>query len=160
MAAIIKELTIEATPRRAWDALTKPDEIAGWWTDDLSAKPEIGSLAEFRFSQGTFVIQFEIAELIQDERVHWLTRQGPSTGHWNETSVTWRIAPVHNGTQVIFTHDGFAQADERYEITRKWWEHFLDSLKSYLETGKGTPGSFLRQERPLTVEMDSIASQG
>ena len=37
MATIVKELTIEATPRRAWDALTKPDEIAGWWTDDLSA---------------------------------------------------------------------------------------------------------------------------
>ncbi len=38
------------------------------------------------------------------------------------------------------THDGFAQVDEIYEQTRGNWRYFLDSLKSYLETGKGTPG--------------------
>jgi hypothetical protein len=40
---------------------------------------------------------------------------------------------------LIFTHDGFAQVDEAYEQIRGNWEYFLDSLKSYLETGKGTP---------------------
>ena len=149
MPAIIEELTIEATPQHVWDSLTKLDEIACWWTDDLDATPEVGSLAEFRFGtpgQGTFVIQFEVAELVQDEKVYWITRQGPATGHWAGTSVTWQLEPVHKGTRVVFNHDGFAQADERYEITRAWWEHFLVSLKSYLETGKGTPGS------PLSVK--------
>ena len=141
MAAIVEELTIAAAPERVWGALTQQGELARWWTDDLSATPEVGSLAEFRFSQGTFVIQFEVAELDQDEKVHWLSRQGPATGHWKGTSVTWSLTSVHSGTKVIFTHDGFIQADKRYEITRAWWEHFLASLKSYLETGTGTPGS-------------------
>jgi hypothetical protein len=39
-----------------------------------------------------------------------------------------------------FTHDGFVKKDEAYEQTRGNWDYFLDSLKSYLETGKGTPG--------------------
>ena len=143
MAAIVKELTIATAPGRVFNALTKPDEIARWWTDDLSATPEVGTLAEFRFSQRTFIIQFEVAELDQNEKVRWITRQGPSTGHWAETSVTWHLEPVHNGTKVVFNHDKFAQADRRYELTRAWWEHFLGSLKSYLETGKGTPGSAL-----------------
>ena len=146
MPSIVKELTIEASPERVYDALTQQDEIASWWTNDLSAKPEVGSLAEFRFSQGTFVIQFEVAELDRDEKVYWITRQGPSTGHWTGTNVTWQLTPSHNGTQLVFNHDGFAQADRRYEITRGWWEHFLVSLKSYLETGKGNPGS------PLSVK--------
>jgi uncharacterized protein YndB with AHSA1/START domain len=141
MAAILKELTIQATPRRVWDALTKPDEIARWWTDDLRVTPEVGTLAEFRFSQGTFVIQFEVAELDEESNVAWITRQGPSTGHWTGTNVTWQLEPVHNGTKLVFNHDNFAQADRRYEITRAWWEHFLGSLKSYLETGHGTPGT-------------------
>ncbi|HLZ61426.1 MAG TPA: SRPBCC domain-containing protein [Ktedonosporobacter sp.] len=141
MAAIIKELTIQAAPRRVWDALTLPEEIARWWTDDLSVSPEVGSLAEFRFSQGTFVVQFEVAELDEESKVSWVTRQGPSTGHWIGTSVTWQLELVPNGTQLVFTHDNFAQADRRYEITRAWWEHFLGSLKSYLETGNGTPGT-------------------
>ena len=148
MAAIVKELIIAASSQHVWNALTNPDEIARWWTGDLSVTPEVGTLAEFRFRQGTFVIQFEVAELDQDEKVHWITRQGPSTGHWAGTSVTWQLEPVHDGTRVVFNHDGFAQADERYEITRAWWEHFLVSLKSYLETGKGTPGSPLSDKGP------------
>jgi uncharacterized protein YndB with AHSA1/START domain len=156
MAAIVKELTIQATPQQVFSALTRSEEIACWWTDDLNVTPEVGSLAELRFSppgHGTFVIQFEIAELNQDEKVHWITRQGPSTGHWAGTSVTWQLEPVHNGTRVIFDHDGFAQADGRYEITRSWWEHFLVSLKSYLETGKGTPGSPFTAKGPALQKL-------
>ena len=138
MAAIVEELTIAATPGRVWGALTKPDEIVQWWAYEARVKPEVGSLAEFRFRQGAFVMQFEVAELVQDEKVHWISKNPPQ---WAGTSVTWQLTPVHNGTRVVFNHDGFAQADERYEITRAWWEHFLVSLKSYLETGKGTPGS-------------------
>jgi uncharacterized protein YndB with AHSA1/START domain len=152
MAAILKELTIQAAPRRVWDALTQPDEIARWWTDDLSVSPEVGQLSEFRFSQGTFVIQFEVTELDEEAKVSWITRQGPSTGHWTGTSVTWQLEPVQGGTKLVFTHDHFAQADQRYEITRAWWEHFLLSLKSYLETGKGTPRSVaFRFEREGTT---------
>jgi hypothetical protein len=119
---------------------THQDEIAHWWTNDLSAKPEVGSLAEFRFNQwGAGVLQFEVAELDAGEKVHWISRQGPP--QWAGTSVTWQLTPVHNGTKLVFTQDGFAQVDEVYEQTRGNWEYFLDSLKSYLETGKGTPGA-------------------
>jgi hypothetical protein len=30
--------------------------------------------------------------------------------------------------------------DEAYQQTYANWEYFLERLKSYLETGKGTPG--------------------
>jgi hypothetical protein len=32
--------------------------------------------------------------------------------------------------------------DAAYEPTREGWEYFLGSLKSYLETGKGTPHTY------------------
>lgn len=138
MSAIVKERTIAAAPGSVFNALTQQDEIAHWWTNDLRAKPEVGSLAEFRFFQGAFVLQFEVAELDAGEKVHWILRQGPA--QWAGTSVTWQLTPVQNGTKLFFTHDGFAQVDEAYEQTRGNWEYFLDSLKSYLETGRGTPG--------------------
>jgi uncharacterized protein YndB with AHSA1/START domain len=140
MVAIVQELFIEAGPRHVWDALTLPDEIAGWWTDDVSVRPEVGTLAEFRFSQGTFHIQFEIAELDKGSKVVWITRQGPSTGHWAGTSVTWQLEPTQNGRKLVLTLAGFAQVDEVFEETRSNWRYYLDSLKSYLETGTGTPG--------------------
>ncbi len=138
MSAIVEELTIEATPQRVWGAITKPDEIVQWWAYEARVKPEVGSLAEFRFRPPAGVLQFEVAELDQDEKVRWISKSPPQ---WAGSSVTWRLTPVHNGTKLIFTHDGFAQVEERDERTRGAWVYFLASLKSYLETGKGTPGT-------------------
>jgi uncharacterized protein YndB with AHSA1/START domain len=136
MAAIIEELTIEAGPQRVYNALTRADEIARWWAYEARVKPEVGSLGEFRFRQGAFVMQLEVAELEQDRKVRWVSRQVPP--QWAGTSVTWQLEPASNGTALLFTHDGFTQVDER---TGKAWVYFLASLKSYLETGKGTPGT-------------------
>jgi uncharacterized protein YndB with AHSA1/START domain len=138
MAAIVEELTIEAAPQRVWGAITQQDEIVQWWAYEARVKPEVGSLAEFRFRQGAFVIQFEVAELDADEKVRWISKSPPQ---WAGTSVTWQLTSVHNGTKLIFTHDGFAQVDEGDERLRGAWVYFLASLKSYLETGKGTPGT-------------------
>jgi uncharacterized protein YndB with AHSA1/START domain len=137
-SAIVLERTIAAAPRSVYNALTKPDEIVHWWAYEARVKPEVGSLGEFRFRPPAGVLQFEVAELDQDEKVHWISRQGPP--QWTGTSVTWQLTPVQNGTTLVFTHDGFAQVDDTYEQTRGNWDYFLDSLKSYLETGKGTPG--------------------
>ncbi len=140
MPAIVEELTIAAAPERVWGALTQPDEIGHWWTNDLNATPEVGSLAEFRFGEwGDFVLRFEVAELDEGSKVHWISRLSP-VAQWAGTSVTWQLTPVQSGTMVVFTHEGIAQVNKKYEWTRVWWEHFLASLKSYLETGKGTPG--------------------
>ncbi|SRR5579883_857722 len=138
MAAIVEEVTIEAAPQCVWDALTQQDEIVQWWADKARLKPEVGSLAEFRFKPPAGVLQFEVAGLEQDKKVHWISRQGPPP--WVGTSVTWQLTPVHNGTILVFTHEGFAQADGRYEQIHSNWKYFLGSLKSYLETGQGTPG--------------------
>ena len=138
MSAIIEERTIAATPERVWGALTQQDELARWWANEVRVKPEVGSLGEFRFRPPAGVLQFEVAELDAGEKVSWISRQGPP--QWAGTSVTWQLTPVHSGTKLVFTHEGFAQVDEVYEQTRGNWEYFLDSLKSYLETGKGTPG--------------------
>ena len=142
MTAIVIERTIATTPERVFQALTQADEIGRWWTNDLNITPEVGSLAEFRFGEwGEFRLPFELAEL-NSERVRWLARpDGPP--HWAGTSVTWRLTPLQNGTMLSFTHEGFApQVDEAYlGPVRGNWNYFLDSLKSYLETGKGTPGT-------------------
>ena len=139
MPAIVKELIIAASPQSLFAALTKPNEIVRWWSDEAQVEPEVGSLGEFRFRPPAGVLRFEVAELITDEKVYWISKQGPP--QWAGTNVTWRLTPVQNGTKLVFTHDGFVQIDEAYEQTRKNWEYFLNSLKSYIETGKGTPGS-------------------
>jgi uncharacterized protein YndB with AHSA1/START domain len=137
MYAIVLERAIAAAPERVFDALTQPDELARWWTTELSATPEVGSLSEFRFNQGEAVRQFEVVELAEGERIRWAVLRGPT--HWAATCVTWRLTAGHNGTTLVFTHDGFALADPFCAQTRAEWVFYLDSLCSYLETGKGVP---------------------
>jgi len=138
MAAIVTERIIEAPPERVWGALTQPDEIACWWAEEARVKLEVGSLGEFRFRPPAGDLQFEVAELVQNKHLHWISRQGPP--QWAGTSVIWQLEPIPNGTRLLFTHDGFVKKGEAFEQTRGNWDYFLDSLKSYLETGKGTPG--------------------
>jgi uncharacterized protein YndB with AHSA1/START domain len=118
LAEITNEFITQAASHRVWNALTTSEEIARWWTDDLSVTPEVGTLLELRFRLGTFIC--EVADLELDSKVCWITRQGPSTGHWAGTGVTWHLESTSDGTQVAFNHNGFAQADRRYEITRAW----------------------------------------
>jgi uncharacterized protein YndB with AHSA1/START domain len=105
MPAIVRELTFAAAPQCVWGALTQPEEIGQWWTNDLNVTQEVGSLAEFRFGEwGDVVLRFEVAELEQDKIVHWMYQFG-SVAHWAGTSVTWRLEPVGNGARVVFRHE-------------------------------------------------------
>jgi uncharacterized protein YndB with AHSA1/START domain len=67
---MLVSLLVAADRSRYPKALTQQDEIAHWWTDDLDVKPEVGSLAVFRFHNGAFVIQLEVAELDEGSKVH------------------------------------------------------------------------------------------
>lgn len=138
MPAIVKELTIATTPERIYNALTLQDQIVLWWANEASLKPEVGSLAEMRFKPPAGTLKFEIAGLKTGEQVRWISRQGPP--QWLGTGVIWQLTTIQDGTRLRFTHEGFAQIDEVYNQTSTNWEYFLESLKSYLEKGKGTPG--------------------
>lgn len=137
MPDIVQEITLGTTPENVYNAITRQDELAQWWTNHVSAKPQVGSIAEFRFNNGEVVFQMEITGLNAGKKVHWAVRHGPP--HWEGTTVNWDLEPVKDGTKLHFGHNGFAAADAAYEETRVGWEYFLGSLKSYLETGKGTP---------------------
>lgn len=139
MPDIVQELTIEAPPENVFTAITQQDEITQWWANYVTAEPAVGSLAELRFDNGE-VMRMEITDLTAGKNVSWLVRQAPQYAHlWEGTTITWDLAPTSNGTKLLFGQHGFAVVDAGYEQTRTGWGYFLGSLKSYLETGKGTP---------------------
>jgi uncharacterized protein YndB with AHSA1/START domain len=137
MSAIVLERTIGVSPERVFAALTLQDDLMRWWSTDLSALPKVGSLVEVRFNQGAAVRRFEVANLDAPEHVRWLVRQGPQP--WAGTSVRWYLTPEHGRIRVVFTHDRLPKEGALYTQTRAEWDFYLDSLRSYLEIGRGTP---------------------
>jgi uncharacterized protein YndB with AHSA1/START domain len=137
MPDIVQEVTIEVAPENVFHAITTPDGITGWWANQVTAEPKAGSLTEIRFDNGE-VMQMEVAKCEVGEQLHWVVRHAPQP-EWEGTRITWDLAPASKGTKLLFGHRGFPPSDTGYEQTAAGWQYFLHSLKSYLETGKGTP---------------------
>lgn len=76
MSEIVQELTIEATPENVFHALTRPVGIAGWWSNQVTAEPKVGSLTEVLFENGG-VFQMEITDLEVGKKVHWSVKLSP-----------------------------------------------------------------------------------
>ena len=58
---------------------------------------------------------------------------------WVGTKLTFDLAPKGDETVVLFTHADWREPVEFMAHCSARWAYFLLSLKSYLETGKGTP---------------------
>ena len=138
MADIMQEITIEATPEQVFYAIASPEGLTHWWANNVTAELKVGTLTEIRFDNGE-VMQMEITDLEVGKKVHWRVRLAPHD--WEGSRIMWDLTSIAKGTRLSFGHHDLATGTSGYSIeqTRAGWEYFLRSLKSYLETGKGTP---------------------
>ncbi len=132
MADIQHRITIDAAPDRVFDALTLSEGLQSWWSRDSSATPEIGSVAVFKFVQGTIVFRMRIEELVPGKRVAWLC-QG-DLQEWEGTQLTWELEPTEGGgTDLRFAHKGWASTEGEYPRCNTTWGHLMHVLKDYAE---------------------------
>jgi uncharacterized protein YndB with AHSA1/START domain len=138
MSDIIQELTMEATPEDVFHALTLSEGIASWWSNHVIAEPKLGSITDVRFENGG-VYNLEVTDLEVGKKVQWKVRLSPHD--WEGSTITWDLTPIPQGTKLLFSQHNIFVGPTGYAIedTRAGWEYFWVSLKSYLETGKGTP---------------------
>jgi hypothetical protein len=75
-----------------------------------------------------------------DGAVRW-TSTGDFPPHWVDTEVTWQLIenPGGSGSQVFFTHAGFAAPDPMLGHTAYTWALLMGHLKNYAETGDAAP---------------------
>jgi uncharacterized protein YndB with AHSA1/START domain len=136
------EVTIAATPDKVFKAITEQQGVEGWWASQVVTEPKVGSTLQATFHSGSdheFVIKMEVVNLEPAGKIEWIPRQGAP--EWSGTHITWDLAPVEQGTKVLFGQRGFAtDAADGNLPGRDGWAFYLTSLKDYLETGKGNPG--------------------
>lgn len=136
MSNIRFEFDIEAPIEQVYEALTEKSGLQGWWTRDVSIEAGEGSPARFGFgNQGEF--NFTVAKLDENQHVKWDVVQGAPD--WGGTYITFDLEASDNGTKVHFAHRNFATEDGSFASVSYNWAYFMMSLKSYLETGEGTP---------------------
>jgi uncharacterized protein YndB with AHSA1/START domain len=137
MPEILHRIGIESSsPDDTYEALTTIDGLSRWWTEDTVGNSEIGGVINFRFVAGGF--DMKVLELDPSRRVVWEVTGGPE--EWIGTHVSWDLKQDGDYTVVLFKHLGWNKPVEFMHHCSTKWAVFLLSLKSFLETGQGSPG--------------------
>jgi uncharacterized protein YndB with AHSA1/START domain len=133
-----------SSPSDVYKALTTLEGLSAWWTGDTQGEGNAGGVLLFRFGSGGF--DMRVLELDPDRRVLWRVVDGPQ--EWIGTTIEWELRQEGDWTIILFKHGGWKEPVEFMHHCSTKWGVFLLSLKSLLETGKGTPW-------PNEIKLDS-----
>jgi uncharacterized protein YndB with AHSA1/START domain len=136
MADILHRVGIKSSsPDETYKALATREGLAAWWTNDTQGESKVDGVLQFRFKAGGF--DMKVLELQPAKRVLWQVVDGPE--EWIGTKVSFDLKQEDGYTIVLFKHQGWKEPVEFMHHCSTKWAVFLLSLKSLVETGKGTP---------------------
>jgi uncharacterized protein YndB with AHSA1/START domain len=140
MVDILHRVGIRSSVDKVYAALTTRDGLAGWWTANTQGESKVGGILKFRFSaDGREIGGFDmkVLELQPPGRVRWEVIDGPA--EWIGTSIDFELRQNGEYAIVVFKHQGWNEPIEFMHHCSTKWAVFLISLKSLVETGKGSP---------------------
>jgi uncharacterized protein YndB with AHSA1/START domain len=140
MSTLKDEIRMQASATNVYQALTTQIGYRSWWNATAEVAETVGGEAALHFvKDGTPIhMYFRIDEQTSNQSVRWtcVKHDMPS---WVGTTLSWNLQANPQGTEVLLTLDHNGWQGEAPEAVAQGWKHFLASLKSYVETGKGQP---------------------
>lgn len=140
-----REILVSNTPSAAYRALTSG--FTKWWTTSCNPVSENGDQIIFRFGPTYWIMR--ASNLVPDKIVelecieaHHVHAGLPSSilNEWEGTKLKWGIQKQNEKTKIILVHEGLMPSLECFEVCKQGWDYFfVNSLKQYLDTGKGSP---------------------
>lgn len=130
------QLLIEKPAEIVYGALATQKGLAGWWTPDTIAKPEVGSVSRFAFGPD-YHKDICIEDLQPYSLVKWRCLKGFED--WVNTTISFELQPHAKGTVLVFHHEGWRGYSNEFASCSYDWALFLRSLKFLCETGRGFP---------------------
>lgn len=138
--------TVARSPREAYDALLRVPE---WWIGDVEgASAEVGDAFTYAYEPYHRTVQ-RVTALEPAKRVEWEVLESAirfvdDPEEWKGTTIHFELAPADGGgTEVRFTHVGLTPKIACYANCAAGWEHYiLNSLRAFIETGKGVAPPF------------------
>ena len=138
MPDIRHRVVISAPLGSVYEAVAKTDGISEWWTrDGVRGESSEGSKLRFFFGQPEPAAVMEVNRLDPDGHVHWHCVEGAD--EWVGTKLAFDLTQSGDETVVLFTHADWRDPSEFMAHCSARWAYFILSLKSLVETGKGTP---------------------
>ena len=137
-------VAFKASRENVFDALTTLAGLRGWWTKTLHGSAEKQGDLQLAFPRADQHIDLRVAVSDKPSRVVWSCKDHSLFRDWAGTEIIFEIserdAPKSASACLLqFRHRGLTAKLPCYGDCSSGWDHFLTSLVSYVETGKGTP---------------------
>lgn len=142
MPDIELKVEINTSPEKVYEALTEQKHFELWWTPDCTVEPEVGTESRFEFNPYGDYIVLIVTKLEPNKLVEWKVTDSKMMGtpEWINTTITFELSEKDGKTELSFAHKDWKEETECFKKCTEGWTHFVaDSLKLYLETGKGKP---------------------
>jgi len=138
MPDIRHRVAMSAPLESVYEAVATKEGISSWWTrDGVRGDSTEGSRLGFYFGQPEPAAVMEVTRLSPDGHVGWSCVEGAE--EWVGTTLSFDLTEADGETVVLFSHADWRSPSEFMAHCSARWAYFLLSLKSYLETGTGTP---------------------
>jgi hypothetical protein len=140
-----KEIVVLVSSEAAYRALTA--EIGEWWVAPDGNASKVGDTPIFNF--GPTYWKMKVKDLVPSKLVVWECIEANHVDErlaenaqreWVGTILKWEIKKIPEGTKIHFMHQGLISSLNCYKVCKEGWDYyFADSLKRYLDSGKGKP---------------------
>jgi len=138
-----KTLRVQAAPEVLFDALTTAAGLTAWWTPAVGSGDTGGELRFFMSAPDPLLVRVD--EATRPTSVQWTVTECSFEPDWVGTRPTFTITAVEGGTshrevsELEFRHHGLTNELDCIEMCTQGWDHYLASLRDYVETGRGNP---------------------
>jgi len=135
-----QKVDVKANSKDAFRALTQ--EVDKWWGSVDTPVNAVGDT--FTITFGNAYWTFKIMDFEPNSLLVWECIDGqPELNHeWIGHKLTWIIEEMEGSIYIGFDQEGLNAVLPCFDVCSAAWDRFiLISLKKYLETGVGNPGS-------------------
>jgi uncharacterized protein YndB with AHSA1/START domain len=131
-------IRVKASPDALFDALTTASGLGAWWNPATGSGETGGELRFVMNAPEPLVIHVD--EATRPTSVRWTVTDCPFLPDWIGTRPTFTITPVAgDASELSFHHQGLSEELECIDMCTRSWNHYMTSLRDYLEVGRGSP---------------------
>jgi uncharacterized protein YndB with AHSA1/START domain len=131
-------IRVQAPPAAVFDALTTAAGLTAWWTGAAGSGETDGELTFFFDEPKVCVMHVDRAT--RPTAVQWTVTACGFLPDWVGTQPTFTINPVGGAAaEVHFRHRGLTAELDCIDQCTRGWNHYLESLREYVEVGRGMP---------------------
>ena len=135
-----RTLTVEVPSERLFDAIATLEGLRGWWTPLAKGSDAPGGAIRLEFEGLDEHIDLRVSASRRPAEVEWSIIEHTALEDWAGTKVRFELTPRGPKTTALsFRHVGLSPKLDCFDQCEAGWDHFLGSLTSLVEHGRGEP---------------------